>query len=86
VLVVSSVPKSARTVNCDGPHRTVVPVKGAEALAVRRVPHVDDLVLGRREEQVALGVEDDLGERTLVSCELALRGRQISRKRAENEP
>ena len=43
-------------------------VECTEALSVRGEPGVDDLVLGRGEEEVALGVEDDLSERTLVTC------------------
>lgn len=60
-----------RTVTRDGPDGTIVAVECTETLAVGREPHVDDLVLGRREEEIALGVEDDLGERTLVSCTLS---------------
>lgn len=64
-------PIPPRTVTRDCPDRTIVAVECAEALAVGREPHVDDLVLGRREEEIALGVEDDLGERTLVSCSMS---------------
>lgn len=48
------------TVDVDGPDGTVVAVVGAESLPVVRVPGVDDMVLGAREEEVALCVVLDL--------------------------
>ena len=56
------------TVNRKRPHRTIVAVECTETLAVRGEPGVDDLILGRGEEEITLGVEDDLSERTLVTC------------------
>jgi hypothetical protein len=43
--------------------------KRPQPLPVAREPDVDDVVLGRREEKVALRVEDNLRERTLVALE-----------------
>lgn len=60
--------KMTPTVNRKRPHRTIVAVECTETLSVRGEPGIDDLVLGRGEEEVALGVEDDLRERTLVTC------------------
>ena len=55
------------TVYVDGPDGTVVALVGSEALAVVREPRIDDGILCDREEQIALAVELDLGERTLVT-------------------
>jgi hypothetical protein len=55
------------TVTSHRPHTTLVVIKGAQPLPVTREPHIDDIVLGGRKEEVALGVEDDLGEGALVS-------------------
>lgn len=33
-------------------------------------PDVDLVVLGAREEEIAIGIIDDLGERTLVACDV----------------
>jgi hypothetical protein len=51
------------------PSTTLVVTERAQPLPVTREPHIDDIVLGGREEEVALGVEDDLGEGALVSLE-----------------
>lgn len=51
---------SRLTVNVDRPDGPVVALVGAEALSIVRVPNVDNVVLGRGEEEVALGVVLDL--------------------------
>lgn len=62
-----------RTITRDRPDRTVVAIVCTQSLSVRGEPRIDNLVLGRGEEKVALGIEDDLSERTLVTyCSLAV--------------
>jgi hypothetical protein len=74
------------TVTSDGPNCPIVTsfsgttTERTESLAVGGVPYVYDGVFGCGEEQVALGVEDDLGEGTLVPWrESALMGAERER-------
>jgi len=57
------------TITCNRPHAAFVPIECTQPLSVRRVPYIDDAVLRGREQQITLGVEDDLRERSLVSLE-----------------
>ncbi len=41
-----------------------------KALSVVRIPHVDDMVLARRKEQIAVRIVCDLGDGPFVSLEL----------------
>jgi hypothetical protein len=74
---IRSIETTPLTVTGHRPHTTLVVTKRAQSLSVTREPHIDHIVLGGREEEIALGVEDDLGEGALVSLEddRFLRGR-----------
>lgn len=61
-----------RTVDIDRPDRPVMPIVCPQPLSVVRVPDVDDAIFRACEEEVAFAVELDLGERTLVACEMVL--------------
>jgi hypothetical protein len=41
--------------------------KRAQPLPIRGVPDIDDRILAGREQQIALGVEDDLSEGPFVT-------------------
>jgi hypothetical protein len=57
------------TVNIDGPHCTNVAVICSKTLAIVRVPDIDDLVLGDREQEIAFAIVLDLCKRTSVTLQ-----------------
>ena len=64
-----STDRAVLTVDSHSPDGTVVPIQRAQSLAVRREPDIHHWVLARREQQIAIPVEDDLCERSLVALE-----------------
>ena len=67
VGVESESEEEERTIHIKRPHGALMPVVRAQSFPIIREPDVDDMVLGAGEEEIALLVELDLRERTLVA-------------------
>jgi hypothetical protein len=55
------------TVDINGPNSSNVAVVSSKTLAIMRIPDVDNLVLGDREEKIAFAIVLDLCQRTSVT-------------------
>jgi hypothetical protein len=57
------------TVDIDGPDSTLMAVITSKTLAIMRIPNVDNLVLGDREEKITFTIVLDLRQRTSVTLQ-----------------
>jgi hypothetical protein len=53
----------------DSPHCSDMAIVRAESLSIVGIPHIHNVVLGSREQEIAVRIEDDLGQRPLVALQ-----------------